>query len=147
MFFCRTCSFYCSSLRLRGENEKKEQHMSYRVILKKNATWRNNIIVDRNFNCCKIHSSILFYKCWYYNTDIHKNKKQQFRSKKSLNEINLYFDAFFSGICVFAVLKEMKQVVFYFQQKWSTPSYHWLENNFGAQNEQKVLLVMKSKDG
>ena len=45
----------------------------------------------RNFNCCKIYSSILIYKCWY-NTDIHKNKKEQFKSKKSLNEIHLTFD-------------------------------------------------------
>ena len=32
-----------------------------------------------------------------------KNKKQQFQSKKSLNEINLYFDALFSGIRVFSM--------------------------------------------
>ena len=58
--------------------------------MKKNATWANNLIVDRNFN-------------WYYNTEIHKNKKEQFWSKKSLNEINLYFDALFSGIRVFSM--------------------------------------------
>ena len=58
--------------------------MSSKVILKKSAPWKNNLIVDRNFNSCKIHASILFYKCWYNNTEINKNKKEQVKSKKSL---------------------------------------------------------------
>ena len=32
-----------------------------------------------------------------------KRKKEQFRSKKSLNETNLHFDVFFSGIFVFSM--------------------------------------------
>ena len=62
------------------------------VILKKNATSTNNLIADRNFNCSKTHSSVLIYKCWYNNTEIYKNKKEQFNSKTVLTEIHLYFD-------------------------------------------------------
>ena len=78
--------------------------MSQIVILKKNTLWTSNLIVDRSCNCCKIHSSILFYKCWYINTEIHKNKKEQFKSKKSSTDVNLYFDdnkTHQSTFCVF----------------------------------------------
>ena len=71
-----------------GINRKKGARYE---ILKKNTPWTNNVIVDRNINCCKIHYSILFYKCWYNNTEIQKGKKEQFKSKKSLTEIKLYF--------------------------------------------------------
>ena len=43
-------------------------------------------MVDRNVNFCKIH---WIYKYWYNNTEIHKNKKEQCKSKKSFNEIRL----------------------------------------------------------
>ena len=60
--------------------------------LKKNTPWKNYLIFDRNIKRCNIHSSFLTYKWWYNNTKTHKNKKEQFKSKKLLNEIHLYFD-------------------------------------------------------
>ena len=43
-------------------------------------------------SCCKIHYSIWFTRLAQQYGELHKNKKEQFKSRKSLNEIHLYFD-------------------------------------------------------
>ena len=87
-------------------NRKKGARYELDSHFEKSTPFTNNLTVDRNFNCCKIHSLILFYKWSYNNTEIHKNKKEQFKSKKLLTEINVYFDDYEthqSAFCVFSM--------------------------------------------
>ena len=74
------------------EKWKKEQYTSKIIILKKNTPWTNNLIVDRKFS--------------YKDTEMQKNNKEQFKSKKSLTEIHLYFDVNktdYNAFCVFSM--------------------------------------------
>ena len=76
----------------------------------------------------------MFYKCWYNNTEIHKDKKEQFKSKKSLTEIKLYFDvkgnAQFIFLCnpqksgasrVYVTILQITQKIL------TKDIFHWLE--------------------